>query len=142
MGEPLPATLSLAFSHLSNVFLISIVLSSASLQGKRPPSLMLMTLMDQELHWDVEPDLHMTAIKRRIYCLGTIRGFNNADDIYQSHNEENMSFASSEKHICQCCEQDCVNTAVPRALKQHFNLLNIGSVGRHAHASTIFPLLL
>lgn len=88
-----------------------------------------------------EPDLHMTAIKLRIYCLGTIRGFNNADGIYQSHNEE-MSFASSEKLIFQCCEQDCVNTAVTSALKQHFNLLNIGSVGRHTHTSTIFPLLL
>ncbi|KAF4792555.1 hypothetical protein TURU_121005 [Turdus rufiventris] len=80
-------------------------------QSKRPPGLMLMTLMGQELHWDVEPDLHMTAIKLRIYCLGTIKGFNNADGIYQSHNEEKMSFASSEKHIFQCCEQDCVNTA-------------------------------
>lgn len=89
-----------------------------------------------------EPDLHMTAIKLRIYCLGTIRGFNNADGIYQSHNEEKMSFASSEKLIFQCCEQDCVNTAVTSALKQHFNLLNIGSVGRHTHTSTIFPLLL
>lgn len=86
--------------------------SSASLQCKRPPGLMLMTLMDKELHWVVEPDLHMTAIKLRIYCLGTTRGFNNADGIYQSHNEEKMSFASSKKHIFQCCEQACVNIAV------------------------------
>lgn len=94
MGEPLPASLSLSFSRLSNVFLISIVLSSASSQCKQPPGLMLMILMGQELHWDVEPDLHITAIKLRIYCVGTIRGLNNADGIYQSRNEKKMSLLS------------------------------------------------
>lgn len=95
MGEPLPASLSLSFSRLSNVFLISIVLSSASSQCKQPPGLMLMILilMGQELHWDVEPDLHITAIKLIIYSVGTIRGPNNADGIYQSRNEK-MSLLS------------------------------------------------
>lgn len=102
---------------------------------------MLMTLVGGELYCDVEPDLRMTATKLRIYCLGTIRGLNNADHIYQSHNEK-MSFASSEKHIFQCCELGCITTVFTRTLKQHFNLLNIGSVGRHTHANTIFPLLL
>lgn len=62
---------------------------------------MLMTLVGGESYCDVEPDLHMTAIKLRIYCLGTIRGLNNVDHICQSHNEKKTSLASSEKHIFQ-----------------------------------------
>lgn len=71
---------------------------------------MLMTLVGGELYCEVEPDLHMTAIKLRIYCLGTIRRLNNADHIYQSHNEKKVSFASSQKHIFQCCKQSCITT--------------------------------
>jgi len=60
---------------------------------------MLMILVGGELHCNVEPDLHMTAVKLRIYCLGTRRRLNNAVHIYQPHNEKKVSFTSSQKHI-------------------------------------------
>lgn len=71
---------------------------------------MLMTLVGGKPYRDVEPDLHMTAMKLRIYCLGTIRRLNNADHICQSHNEKKVPFASSQKHIFQCCEWGCIAT--------------------------------
>lgn len=52
---------------------------------------MLMTLEDEKSYCDVEPDLHMPFVKLRIYCLGTVRGLNNADHIYQPLNEKMFS---------------------------------------------------
>lgn len=67
---------------------------------------MLMTLVGGKPYRDVEPDLHMTAMKLRIYCLGTIRRLNNADRICQSHNEKKVPFAS----IFQCCKWGYITT--------------------------------